>query len=76
MRGKRLSWQYNVTYANGDVRIFEVPCPSVPVLLNSEIINERLEFLREQPLRCDFLDKLEESRTNVFRCLQGLINIL
>lgn len=53
------------------MRIFNLECPSLPITINSELLDARLENLREQPCRSDFLEKLAISRANVLDILQS-----
>lgn len=69
--GKRLSWDYQVTYAQGDQRMYNIACPSLPLLMNADIINSRIASLKEQPCRQDFLEKMAATRANVLELLHG-----
>ena len=60
---------YQVTYAHGDQRMYNIPCPSLPLKMNADILNSRLSTLRQQPCRRDFLEKMELTRGNVLRFL-------
>ena len=40
--GRRLSWSYTVTYADSSMRYFNLPCPSLPVKMNAESLNEKI----------------------------------
>ena len=50
--GKRQSWLYEVTYAGGESRTFEVPSPGVPVsVLSFDELTRRLHSIERQPFR-------------------------
>ena len=67
--GKRQSWDYEVTYANGSKRLYNIPCPSLPVTMNSTLLESRIGDLTAQKPRHDFVEKLARSRENVMESL-------
>lgn len=61
-------------YSGGSKRIFNIECPSLPVRMNTDTLDDKIDQLCEQPTRDDFLEKIELSRIGVMRLLRSMIS--
>ena len=68
--GSRQSWKYSVSYPSNRSATFVLPCPSLPVDIDENIVLQRLPGLPRQSFRGLFFRNVEEQRMATFKLLR------
>lgn len=69
-KGNRQSWCYDVTFAGGEQKLFNLPCISLPVNINRLTLEQRLKNVPMQ----QFHESFYQTRDKVFENIKKLLH--
>jgi hypothetical protein len=64
-KGRRQEWFYDVLFAGGEKKSFVLPCLSLPMNINRDLVIERLGFIVQQPYNPSWFKKRELILKNI-----------
>ena len=64
-KGRRQEWRYDVSFAGGEKKSFILPCKSLPMNINRELVIERLGVIVQQPINPTWFKKRELILKNI-----------
>ena len=68
-KGNRQSWCYDVTFAGGEQKLFNLPCISLPVNINRLTLEQRLKNVPMQQFHESFYQKRDKVFENIKKLL-------
>ena len=64
-KGRRQEWWYDVMFAGGEKKTFVLPCISLPMNINRDLVIERLGCIVQQPYNPSWFKKRELILKNI-----------
>ena len=69
-KGNRQSWNYDVTFAGGEKKKFNLPCPTLPLYLTRDMVLQRLQLVPIQK----FHESFYQNKAKIFENIKKLLH--